>query len=321
MVLADVLLGYFVSKLLDKKSATATPPFVVSPSGGTAPAPGTPTVIPPQLPPATPASFPSGQVVPPTNAQPAAGMKRAVEVWIVKPSVASAATVVVGDDVVGAAQTLAALEASFPNGWQAARVVTAQEITTAKSLLPKWKQGGVIFMGPQTMTGRRAYRMTMHPAQQAQPAATPMASPTVQPAPAPTPAPSGIVPASYQPPVATPAPTAVPTSSSTAQPPSPAVSPTPPVATAPTAPTGQQVTKVRRGEGLAQISKRLGMGETQAGAVTIQKANVPNGPDATWKAVALAKGGLQKAGRAGGLQPGDRLWVPRTWGPYNATVL
>lgn len=305
MVLADVLLGYFVSKLLDKKSSTATPPFVVTP---TTPGTTTPTT------PTTPASgppYPTGLIVPASNTQPAAGMKRAVEVWVVNPAVANAATIVVGDDVVGAAQTLAQLEAAFPSGWQSAKVVTAAEIQTAKSLLPKWKQGGVIFMGPQTMTGRRAYRMTMHPSGQAQPSATPVAAPT-------TPAPSGIVPASYKPPVATPAPTAVPTGSPQKPPPTPAAQPTPPVAPAA---GGQQVTRVRRGEGLAQISKRLGMGESQAGAVTIQKANVPNGPDATWKAIALTKGGLQKAGRAGGLQPGDRLWVPRTWGPYDASKL
>lgn len=97
----------------------------------------------------------------------------------------------------------------------------------------------------------------------------------------------------------------------------PAAAPAP----AATVPVGRQVTTVRRGEGLAQISKRLGMGETAAGAVTIQKANVPQGPDAKWSATDLRKGGLKKAGRAGGLQPGDKLFVPATWGPYDAKRL
>jgi hypothetical protein len=250
-------------------------------------------------------------IVPASNVTPAPGMKKAVEVWIVKPALQ---TVVVGAAV---PQTLSALEQSFPNGWQAAKVVTAQEIATAKSLLPKWKDGGVMFLGPSTMAGRRAYRMTKHPASSAQPAATPVAAPT-------TPAPSGIVPASYTPAAVNPAPTAAPTAAkpptaTTAPPVAPAT--VAPVAPAAVTPLGQQVATVRRGEGLAQISKRLGMGESQAGAVTIQKANVPNGPDAKWSATPLAKGGLKKAGRAGGLQPGDRLFVPRSWGPYDASRL
>lgn len=82
-----------------------------------------------------------------------------------------------------------------------------------------------------------------------------------------------------------------------------------------------QVTTVRRGEGLANIAKRLGMPATATSAAVIQKANVPRGPDATWKAIAMNKGGLQKAGRNAGLQPGDRLWVPSNWGPYSASQL
>ena len=257
-------------------------------------------------------------------------MKKAVEVWVVKPQLQ---TTIVGMGIDGAT-SIAALEASFPQGWQAAKVVTAAEINQAKALLPKWKDGGVIFMGPATTAGRRAYRMTKHPATAAQPAAVPVATPAAAPAALPAalpaatpkpPAPSGVVPASYTPPAPTPAPTAAPPA---AKPPTAA--PTPPQAkppaaapatAAPVTPVGQQVTTVRRGEGLAQISKRLGMGETAAGAITIQKANVPNGPDAKWQATDLRKGGLKKVGRSGGLQPGDKLFVPPTWGPYDAKRL
>ncbi len=325
-MLADVLLGYVISRVLDKKSPTARPPIVVTPTTPTAPTtpiytPPTPTpTVTPTVTPAAP-PFPSGQIVPASNVTPAAGMKKAVEVWVVKPELQ---TVIVGMRLNGAttATTLSALESSFPQGWQAAKVVTAAEITTAKSLLPKWKEGGVIFMGPATLAGRRAYRMTKHPATATQPAAVPVAAPAA-PA-APTPAPSGIVPASYTPPVATPAPTAVP---SAPKPPAAAPSPPqvkPPAATAAPMPaTGltPQVTTVRRGEGLANIAKRLGMPATATSAAVIQKANVPRGPDATWKAIAMTKGGLQKSGRNAGLQPGDRLWVPSTWGPYSASQL
>jgi hypothetical protein len=319
MVLADVLLGYFISRVLDKKSPTARPPLVVTPPGTTTPTTYTPTVTPttPTVTPSTP-TFPTGLIVP-ASTTPAAGLKKAVEVWVVKPQLQ---TVIVGMQLEGAT-SLAALEQSFPQGWQAAKVVTSAEINTAKSLLPKWKEGGVIFMGPQTTAGRRAYRMTKHPATAAQPAAVPMATPASAPAVKP-PAPSGIVPASYTPPAATPAPTAVPTA---AKPPAAAPSPPqvqPPAATpapAATVAPGKQITAVRRGEGLAQISKRLGMGETAAGAITIQKANVPQGPDARWQATDLRKGGLKKVGRAGGLQPGDKLFVPATWGPYDAKRL
>ncbi len=334
MVLADVLLGYFISRVLDKKSPTARPPLVVTPPGTTTPTTYTPTVTPttPTVTPTTPTvtptapTFPTGLIVP-ASTTPAPGMKKAVEVWVVKPQLQ---TVIVGMQLEGAT-SLAALEQSFPQGWQAAKVVTAAEINTAKSLLPKWKEGGVIFMGPQTTAGRRAYRMTKHPATAAQPAAVPIATPAAAPTPIPAavppvkpPAPSGIVPASYTPPAATPAPTAVPTA---VKPPTAAPSPPqvqPPAATpapAATVAPGRQITAVRRGEGLAQISKRLGMGETAAGAITIQKANVPQGPDARWQATDLRKGGLKKVGRAGGLQPGDKLFVPATWGPYDAKRL
>ncbi len=315
MVLADILLGYVISRVLDKKSPTARPPLVVTPTTPTAPTytPTTPTPTPTVTPAAPP--FPSGQIVPASNVTPAAGMKKAVEVWVVKPELQ---TVIVGMRLNGAT-SLSALESSFPQGWQAAKVVTAAEINTAKSLLSKWKEGGVIFMGPTTLTGRRAYRMTKHPATATQPAAVPVAAPAAQ-----TPAPSGIVPASYTPPVATPAPTAVPTAP---KPPAAVPSPPqvrPPVATPAAIPaTGltPQVTTVRRGEGLANIAKRLGMPATATSAAVIQKANVPRGPDATWKAIAMNKGGLQKAGRNAGLQPGDRLWVPSNWGPYSASQL
>jgi hypothetical protein len=81
-----------------------------------------------------------------------------------------------------------------------------------------------------------------------------------------------------------------------------------------------QVTLVRRGEGLANVARRLGQPATAASASVLQKANVP-GPDGQYTAQALDKGGLKKKGRAGGLQPGDRLFVPPQWGPVDAARL
>jgi hypothetical protein len=94
-------------------------------------------------------------------------------------------------------------------------------------------------------------------------------------------------------------------------------------ADAPTGPAAQpvnQITLVRRGEGLANVAKRLGQPATGTSAIVIQKANLP-GPDGLYTAQALDKGGLKKKGRAGGLQPGDRLFVPPQWGPVDAARL
>jgi hypothetical protein len=52
----------------------------------------------------------------------------------------------------------------------------------------------------------------------------------------------------------------------------------------------------------------------------LQKANLP-GPDGWFTAQALDKGGLKKKNRAGGLQPGDRLFVPPQWGPVDPARL
>jgi hypothetical protein len=87
------------------------------------------------------------------------------------------------------------------------------------------------------------------------------------------------------------------------------------------APLGRQVTAVRKGEGLAQVAKRLGRPASAASASELRDANVPAGPDAAWKKIDLAKGGLQKQGRAGGLQPGDRLFVPASWSPVDVSRL
>jgi len=196
----------------------------------------------------------------------------------------------------------------------------------AKSLLAKWRDGGVVFDGPATLTGRRAYRMTRHPAG-AVPGAT---------APAPT-APAAAPPAA---PAAAP-PATVPASFPTSPAPAPAPAPRPPAAPAPApvvttlpevlitadapapaaAPLGRQVTAVRRGEGLANVAKRLGRPATAASALELREANVPQGPDATWQKTDLAKGGLKKTGRAGGLQPGDRLFVPASWSPVDVSRL
>ncbi len=75
---------------------------------------------------------------------------------------------------------------------------------------------------------------------------------------------------------------------------------------------GPMITTVRKGEGLANVAKRLGSPATAASATAIQQANLP-GPDGWYTATALTKGGLAKRGRAGGLQPGDRLFVPPNW--------
>jgi hypothetical protein len=82
-----------------------------------------------------------------------------------------------------------------------------------------------------------------------------------------------------------------------------------------------QVTAVRRGEGLAQVAKRCGQPESRDSVLAIREVNVPQGPDARWKKTDLSKGGLAKEGRSGGLQPGDKLFVPPQWGTVDASKL
>src|SRR4030042_2015154 len=104
MVLADLLLGWLLYRIF----------------GGAKPAP---------------------VAAPPTTA-PAPGKKRAVEVWQVKRNLQTMIVGMVGQDVPGSAMaaTLTSLEQSFPSGWEACRNVSAQEIATAKALLPRWRK-------------------------------------------------------------------------------------------------------------------------------------------------------------------------------------
>lgn len=335
MLTSDLLLGFVISKLFDNKGETRSPAVTFPPAPGapTPAAPGVPaappaappTAAPPAAPPPEP-TFPTGVTVPPPTTTPAAapaGFKKGVEIWIVKPSIAQqASSVLVGapPDVaaVGAAITLQALESQFPSGWQGAKSATPAEAAKAKGLLAHWKDGGVVFDGPSTLTGRRAYRMTKHPAA-AVPGATPPA-PTAPPV-APQPA---TVPASF--PTSAPPPAPAPRPPAAAPAPSPTVTTLPEVlitADAPksTAAPGRQVTAVRKGEGLTQIAKRLGRPATVPSANELRDANVPAGPDAMWKKTDLSKGGLAKQGRAGGLQPGDRLFVPAQWSPVDVSRL
>jgi hypothetical protein len=284
-----------------------------------------------------PPAFPTQVNVPPPAPAAAvpAGFKKGVEIWIVKPSIAAQAGQALAGApadvaVMGAAITLQALENQFPSGWQGAKSATPAEAAKAKGLLASWRDGGVVFDGPSTLTGRRAYRMTKHPAS-AVPGATPPApvAPAAAPAAA---APAATVPASFPTSAPAPAPAATPRPA-----PAPVVTTTPgggtvttlpevlitadaPKASASAAP-GLQVTTVRRGEGLANIAKRLGRPATGQSAIELREANVPAGPDAMWKKTDLSKGGISKQGRAGGLQPGDRLFVPATWSPVDVSRL
>lgn len=299
MDLGDILLGWLIKEVFTKDrggggGGTTSPGTI--PQGGQ---PSTPSATPEAAPalPAAPGpqpSFPQNVPVPPApepGPQPQPGFLRAVEVWQVRPDlVAAAPASVVGNARIGAI-TLEQAQQSFPVGWQAAKVVTSQEAAIAKSLLKQWSDGGVVFMGPGTLAGRRAYRMTKHPLH------TPQGSPSA-PAPQPTPhaAPSA------------PAPQAAPQASPSA--PAPQAAPSSPAA--PSADV-EFVTAVRRGEGLAQVAKRLGFPATAQSAAAIRAANIPTGPDADWSAT--KDGNLKKKGRAGGLQPGDHLFVPAQWTP------
>lgn len=357
MVLADLMIGWFLHSILTKKSPVAQPPLLVSP-GAAAPAPVVPTpapitpapsAMPPEAPTPSPTtapgapipapaptpsivpttapapSFPTPAVVPTDTATtaasptvPTAGMKRAVEVWQIKQNlqnmiVGAMAAHEVRPASSTMASTITSLEQTFPTGWQACTIVSPQEMATAKSLLPKWHKGGVVFMGSMTLASRRAYRMTEHRASTPQPTATPVSTSVPAPRP-PTPAPvatpAPVVTVAPAPPA--PAPVAVP--APVAPPPVPVAPP------APEAPT-KQVTTVRRGEGLAQVAKRLGFPENRDSVLALREANVPTGPDATWAKADLSKGGLKKQGRTAGIHPGDRLWVPPAWSPVDVSRL
>lgn len=283
----DLILGYLLTKVFARDEARS--PSVVLPStaqpppGSAQPAPGTSS-------PGQP--FPGG-ITPPNGAQtkPPAGFIRAVEVWQINPQIAaSAAPAIVGLGVGAEPLTVQMLEAQFPNGWVGKKTATPEEAANARTILKQWKEGGVMFLGPSTLTGRRAYRMAKHPA-----AGHPQ-PPTIQPAPQPAPT----VPASYTPPEGHPFPRETdPTQTQTQT-------------QTQTNPSNGQITAVRKGEGLAQVARRLGQPETMVSAIVLQRANVP-GPDGWYSATDLSKGGLAKKGRKGGLQPGDRLFVPAGW--------
>lgn len=337
MVLEDLVIGWVLSRFFGKGGETRSPAVTFQPPAGTpstsAPQPAQVPQFPAQVPVAnTPTTAPPASKPPttaPPQGQPApAGFKRAIEVWIVQPRLAqqgSAAISGMGPQV--GAMALAALEAQFPVGWQAAKSATAAEAAQAKALLATWKDGGVVFGGPATLTGRRAFKMTKHPG-----AAAPQAT-TAPPLPSTASFPTGV--------------TVPPAGPSTAPPGSapPFVPPTAPVVTttpgggkvttlpeilitadapngaaAPAAQPVNQITLVRKGEGLANVAKRLGQPATGTSATVIQRANVP-GPDGLYTAQALDKGGLKKKNRAGGLQPGDRLFVPPQWGPVDPARL
>lgn len=331
MASPDLLFGFLISRFLSRPEARSPavtfPPAPGSPA--TTPAPSSPAA--PTVPASLPApSFPAQVPIPPAaqpQQQAPAGFKRAIEIWQVNPTlIRQAGTALVGapEEVIGAAAaiTLQALEQRFPSGWVSLRrAPTAAESQQAKALLAQWRDGGVVFMGPATLQGRLAYRMTKHPAatpaQAAPPAPTaPLPStasfPTV-PASAPA-TPPAAAPAAA--PAASPGPTTLPEVLITADTPKPTPAPSTPAPTAPVT----QITTVRRGEGLANVAKRLGRPATQQSALELRAANVP-GPDGNFSSQDLSKGGLKKTGRAGGLQPGDRLFVPPSWGVVDAARL
>lgn len=73
----------------------------------------------------------------------------------------------------------------------------------------------------------------------------------------------------------------------------------------------RKVVIVKPGEGLSQVAQRLGQPGGIADVRALRAANVPHGPDADWHV--LESGNLGQEGRRGGLQPGDKLWVPEHW--------
>jgi hypothetical protein len=319
MTPGDFFIVYVLKRLFDGSSTPAKSPAIVFPPNGGAAVPAA-AAPPAAAPAALPASFPANVPVSAPQGTPAPpGFKRAIEVWIVRPDIAKQAeSAIVGMDPQIGALTLSMLESQFPKGWQAAKTATAQEAATAKALLAKWKDGGVVFMGPQTPSGRRAFKMTKHPGT---PAAPPAPSQAQFPTSAP-PAPAA-APAAAAPPAAAPGPVVTTTPSGgtvTTLPEVLITADAPDVTSRGGTPVQQQVT-VRKGEGLATIAKRLGKPATAQSAIELRSANVPQGPDANWQNTDLSKGGIKKVGRAGGLQPGDRLFVPPAWGFVDAARL
>lgn len=304
----DLILGFVISKLFG--SANKSPAVVFPPAQGAtpapAPAPAQQPAAPAQLPSSAP-SFPAQVPVPPSPSTDApAGFKRAIEVWQVNPAIAQQAGPALSGLGVGAeAVTIQMLETGFPKGWQGMKSATAEEAANAKRLLSQWKDGNVLFLGPATLKDRRGYRMTKHPIAATPGAPTPPA-PFPKPQVAPAPMPGAPKPVATQP-------GPVPGTTVTTMSDGSKVTTIPEITITPGPDVGPQVTTVRKGEGLANIAKRLGWPANGASATAIQKANVPQGPDAQWSATALTKGGLAKKGRAGGLQPGDRLFVPPSW--------
>jgi hypothetical protein len=259
-------------------------------NGSGAPAPVVPS--PGQPPPTTPAGtvpFP-GNV---TSTDPQPGFVKAVEVWRINSAGIPGVLVGAGaDDAV-----VAVREREFPKGWQSVpqSQVTQGEMARAVALLSSWKKGNVRFEGARTIPGRRAFVMTEHPRRAvpsapSRPAAPP---PTTIPASFPTPAP--------QAPPPRPAPSA----------PMPAPMPTSAV------PAGPQTTAVRPGEGLINIVRRvLGTRDQDQRWIELRTANVPNDADGRPRQrIALtadhpdAKGGILPR-----LAPGQRLFIPPSWG-------
>lgn len=308
MGIDDLILGFVISKLFGSANATKSPAVVFPPAPGAGPSPA-PSPQQPSAPAQLP-SFPSQVPVPPApQTEAPAGFKRAIEVWQVNPSIVQQAGPALSGLGVGAeAITIQMLEAGFPKGWQGMKSATAEEAANAKRLLSQWKDGNVLFLGPATLKDRRAYRMTKHPV------ATTPGAPTA-PAPFPKPQVAPAVPQAAQPAAAPPGSTVSTRpdgSTVTTMPDGSKVTTIPEITITPGSDAGPVITTVRKGEGLANVAKRLGFPATAASATAIQKANLP-GPDGLYTAQPLAKGGLKKQGRAGGLQPGDRLFVPPNW--------
>jgi hypothetical protein len=307
----DLLFGFVLAKLFSNQAQARKPPPAAAPppppSGPTTPAalPASPAGASPAPAPAPAPSFPTAVNVPPPATT--SKFKKAVEVWQVRPDIQNlkGSPFVVGlVGEVNDATALAALEGNFPTGWAPSKSVTQAERNMAIALTQKWVDGNVVFLGPATLAGRRAFRMTKHPidavqpqpaAPQAPPAAVPVATPAPV-APAPVPPPPAPVPVSPVPDVAPPA----------AQ-----------------APTGALETAVRKGEGLAQVGKRLGRAESQQTATELRAANLPAGPGGVaYTKINLSDGGLRRSDRkTGGLQPGDRLFVPASWGAIDPARL
>lgn len=316
MIGSDLILGFLAAKLFETKPAAVRPPSAPSappppkPPNGKPPAAAKPPSAQAPAPSSAPSSpapstapepaapaFPAEVVVPPPAAPKT--FKKAVEVWQVRPELQALkgspfVVGLVGD--VNDATALAALEKNFPSGWKPATKVTEAERNMAVALLGKWQDGNVLFLGPGTIAGRRAFRMTKHPGD----------------AVAPTPQAPG---EPVQPQAAAPAPVAPPVAPPAASPALPAAAPPPFVATPPAGNVRQETT-VRAKEGLAQVGKRLGRAESQQTATELRAANLPTGPGGVaYTKINLSEGGLRQSKRkTGGLQPGDPLFVPTSWG-------